>query len=171
MSVTVICRLALWSDASCGCWPSDIWTSLHCEMCCSKTTYERVWSHDTSSPPHVTIVAHLAAAEYAAWLVLCRLSQGHCQWTQCQNSSQVLLLKRQLQANHCFYSESMSGVLAGLSGTPCCTCQASGLRRTAVVLLRGYTFCYNVWSVRDWKKRDTKWRRTARKVQREARVL
>ncbi len=29
---------ASWSNASCACWPSDIWTSTHRGMCCRKTT-------------------------------------------------------------------------------------------------------------------------------------
>ncbi len=38
MSVTTVCGLEIWSDVSCGCWPSDIQMSIHCEMGCTKTT-------------------------------------------------------------------------------------------------------------------------------------
>lgn len=45
-------------------------------------------------PSAYSIVSHLAACEYAAWLALYRLSRGHCQWTRCQNSTQELLWKQ-----------------------------------------------------------------------------
>ncbi len=38
MSVTVVCWLEILSNSSCGCWPSDIRTSIHRGMCWSKTT-------------------------------------------------------------------------------------------------------------------------------------